>query len=38
MKQSRRIATRHDKLAASYLTFVQLAFAACVCLHDGFLT
>lgn len=55
IKQCRRIATRHDKLAASYLAFVQLASigcgsaslrpsvggeadAACVCLHEGFLT
>jgi hypothetical protein len=55
IKQCRRIATRHDKLAAGYLAFVQLAsigrgsaslrpsvggeaHAACVCLHEGFLT
>jgi hypothetical protein len=25
IKQSRRVATRHDKLAANYLAFVQLA-------------
>ena len=56
-KQCHLIATRHDKLAASYLAFVQLASigcgsgqmslrpsvggeddAACVCLHEGFLT
>ncbi|WP_232316777.1 transposase, partial [Candidatus Burkholderia verschuerenii] len=36
IKHFRRVATRYDKLAHSYLTFVSIvsALAACKCEHD----